>query len=193
MVALRDVDQLERRRRRVGRRPPATYVFDYLGPAINASGTVPTPPHEALRRLFDWFLAPGAARVPRSAPVIPGVNVRMDPALRPLDAREIVLGFSRRLGARGSARVDGIYRRYLDFYATRRDTTTGTVTSPQGTLYDLALVTNATADATRTTRPSSHRRTTARRRGFQLYGSYTLAWTAGNVDGEDAAVGRRWS
>jgi hypothetical protein len=168
---------------------PATYVFDYLGPAINASGTVPTPPHEALRRLFDWFLAPGAARVPRSAPVIPGVNVRMDPALRPLDAREIVLGFSRRLGARGSARVDGIYRRYLDFYATRRDTTTGTVTSPQGTLYDLALVTNATANATRDYKAllaqANYRPSTR----IQLYGSYTLAWTAGNVDGEDAAVG----
>ena len=43
---------------------PATYVFDYLGPAINASGAAMTPPHDALRRLFDWFLAPGTARVP---------------------------------------------------------------------------------------------------------------------------------
>ena len=122
---------------------PATYVYDYLGPAINASGAVMTPPHDALRRLFDWFLAPGAVRVPRSAPVVPGVNVRMDPGLAPLDAREIALGVSRRLGTRGSARIDGIYRRYLNFYATRRDMTTGTVTGPQGTAYDLALVTNA--------------------------------------------------
>ena len=129
---------------------PATYVFDYLGPAINASGPAMTPPHDALRQLFDWFLAPGTARVPRSAPVIPGVNVQMDAALGPLDAREIALGVSRRLGTRGSARVDGIYRRYLNFYATRRDTTTGKVTSPQGTAYDLALITNATTDATRT-------------------------------------------
>ena len=34
-------------------------------------------------------------------------------------------------------------RRYLDFYATRRDTTTGKVTSQQGSTYDLALITNA--------------------------------------------------
>ena len=129
---------------------PATYVYDYLGPAINASGAVMTPPHDALRRLFDWFLAPGAVRVPRSAPVVPGVNVRMDPGLAPLDAREIALGVSRRLGTRGSARIDGIYRRYLNFYATRRDMTTGTVTGPQGTAYDLALVTNADQLATRT-------------------------------------------
>ena len=168
---------------------PATYVYDYLGPAINATGTATTPPHDALRRLFDWFLAPGSARVPRSAPVVPGVNVRMDPELGPLDAHEIVLGVSRRLGTRGSARLEGIHRRYLSFYATRRDMGTGTVTGPQGTTYDLALVTNAAADATRTYmgllaqgsyRPSAR---------IQLFGSYTLSWTDGNVDGEDAAVG----
>ena len=168
---------------------PATYVYDYLGPAINGSGTTLTPPHDALRQLFAWFLAPGASRVPRSAPVIPGVNVRMDTALAPLDARELALGLSRRLGTRGSVRADGIYRRYLDFYATRRDTSTGKVTGAQGTIYDLALITNAEADATRnyaallvqaSYRPASR---------LQLFGSYTLARTVGNVDGEDAAVG----
>ena len=168
---------------------PATYVYDYLGPAINASGAVMTPPHDALRRLFDWFLAPGAVRVPRSAPVVPGVNVRMDPGLGPLDAREIALGVSRRLGTRGSARIDGIYRRYLNFYATRRDMTTGTVTSPQGTAYDLALVTNADQLATRTYKGLLAQATYRPSARFQLYGSYTLSWTDGNVDGEDAAVG----
>ncbi len=168
---------------------PATYVFDYLGPAINASGPAMTPPHDALRQLFAWFLAPGTARVPRSAPVIPGVNVQMDAALGPLDAREIALGVSRRLGTRGSARVDGIYRRYLNFYATRRDTTTGKVTSPQGTAYDLALITNATTDASRTYKGLLAQASYRPSAGIQLFGSYTLAWTNGNVDGEDAAVG----
>lgn len=168
---------------------PATYVYDYLGPAINGGAAALTPPHDALRQLFTWFLAPGATRVPRSAPVIPGVNVRMDPALGPLDAREIAMGASRRLGTRGSFRADGIFRRYRHFYATRRDTATGTVTGPGGTAYDLALITNAGTDATRdysallvqaNYRPSPR---------LQLFGSYTLAWTEGNVDGEDAAVG----
>jgi len=168
---------------------PATYVYDYLGPAINAGGTPAIPPHDALRQLFAWFLAPGTARAPRSAPVIPGVNVRMDAALGPLDTREIALGVSRRLGARGSARVDGIYRRYLDFYATRRDTGTGKVTGPQGTVYDLALITNAAADATRTYTGLLWQLSYRPAARLQLFASYTLAWTDGNVDGEDAAVG----
>ena len=168
---------------------PATYVFDYLGPAINGSGAPTTLPHDALRQLFDWFLTPGTARVPRSAPVIPGVNVQMDTALGPLDAREIVLGVSRRLGTRGSARVDGIYRRYLNFYATRRDTATGKVTSQQGSTYDLALITNATTDATRTYKGLLAQASYRPSASIQLFGSYTLAWTDGNVDGEDAAVG----
>jgi hypothetical protein len=168
---------------------PATYIFDYLGPAVNAGAAPPVAAHDALRQVFDWFLAPGAARVPRSAPVVPGVNVRMDGGLGPLYANEAALGLSRRLGPRGSMRADGIFRRYLDFYATRRDTSTGKVTGPQGTVYDLALITNAQADAERTYKAllvQANYRPAAR---FQLYGSYTLAWTDGNVDGEDAAVG----
>jgi hypothetical protein len=168
---------------------PATYVYDYLGPAVNAGTTATVPPHDALRVLFNWFLAPGTAHVPRSAPVIPGVNVRMDPALGPLDAREIMLGLSCRLGTRGSARADLIHRRYHDFYATRRDTTTGSVKGADGTLYDLALITNAASDAARTYRGLLTQATFRPAPGVQIYGSYTLSWTEGNVDGEDAAVG----
>lgn len=168
---------------------PATYIFDYLGPAVNAGASPAVPAHEALRELFEWFLAPGASRVPRSAPVVPGVNVRMDGGLGPLDAREIAAGVARRLGPRGSVRVDGIFRRYLNFYATRRDMSTGRVTGPQSTAYDLALITNAAARAERTYKgllAQASYRAAAR---LQLYGSYTLAWTEGNVDGEDAAIG----
>ena len=39
----------------------------------------------------------------------------------------LALGLSRRFGPRGSVRADGIFRRYQDFYATRRDTSTGKV------------------------------------------------------------------
>jgi hypothetical protein len=113
----------------------------------------------------------------------------MDPALGPLDAREIMAGVSRRLGTRGSVRVDGLYRRYLNFYATRRDTSTGKVAGPQGTTYDLALITNATVDATRTYTGLLTQATYRPSARLQLFGSYTLAWTDGNVDGEDAAVG----
>jgi len=170
---------------------PATYIYDYLGPAINANAAgALTPPHDALRTLFDWFLAaPGTSRATRSAPVIPGVNVQMAPALGPLDTREIMAGVTRRLGARGSIRIDGIYRRYLNFYATERDMTTGRVTGPLGSTNDLMLVTNATKNAERSYKGLLTQvifRPVAR---VQVSASYTLAWTTGNVDGEDAAVG----
>jgi len=71
---------------------PATYVYDYLGPAVNADATkAPTSSSDALRILFDWFLGgQGVKRATRSSPSIPGVNVLMDPGLGPLDTREIM-------------------------------------------------------------------------------------------------------
>ena len=50
---------------------PATYVYDYLGPAVNANATGPlTPSGDALAILFTWFLAPpGVNRATRSAPI----------------------------------------------------------------------------------------------------------------------------
>jgi hypothetical protein len=170
---------------------PATYVYDYLGPSVNANASGPlTSSPDALAVLFNWFLAaPGVGRAPRSAPSIPGVNVRMDPALAPLDTREVMVGVNRQLGAKGSVRVEGIFRRYLNFYATRRDLSTGKVTGPGGGTNDVMLVTNAGSDASRSYsglhtqviyRPVSR---------VQLLAAYTFASTSGNVDGEDAGIG----
>jgi hypothetical protein len=170
---------------------PATYVYDYLGPTVNASATGPlTPSADALGTLFTWFLAPpGVNRATRSAPSTPGVNVRMDQALAPLDTREVMVGVNRQLGTKGSVRVEGIFRRYLNFYSTRRDLTTGKVTGPGGATNDVMVITNAGSDAERTYqglhtqviyRPVSR---------VQILASYTFASTYGNVEGEDAAIG----
>ena len=170
---------------------PATYTYDYLGPAVNASVTTSlVSSADALSTLFTWFLAPpGVNRATRSAPSIPGVNVRVDPALGPLDTREFMAGVTRQLGRRGSVRVEAVHRTFLGFYATRRDTTTGTVTDATGATNDLQVVTNARSGASRSYdglltqliyRPAAR---------LQVSASYTLSSTFGNVDGEDAAIG----
>jgi outer membrane receptor for ferrienterochelin and colicin len=170
---------------------PAAYVYDYLGPTVNASTTGPlTPSANALAVLFNWFLAPpGVNRATRSAPSTPGVNVRVDDALAPLDTREVMVGVNRQLGTKGSVRVEGIFRRYLNFYATRRDLTTGKVTAPGGATNDVMVITNAGSDANRTYK-GLHTQVVYRPISrVQILAAYTLASTFGNVEGEDAAIG----
>ncbi len=170
---------------------PATYVYDYLGPAVNANATGPlTPSGDALATLFAWFLAPpGVNRATRSAPTTPGVNVRMDQALAPLDTREVLVGVSRQLGTKGSVRAEGIFRRYLNFYATRRDLTTGKVTGPGGAANDVMVITNAGSDAERTYKGLHTQLIYRPIPRIQVLAAYTFASTYGNVEGEDAAIG----
>ena len=86
-------------------------------------------------------------------------------------------------------RVEGIFRRYLNFYATRRDLTTGKVTGPGGATNDVMLITNAGSDAERTYR-GLHTQVIYRPVSrIQILAAYTFASTYGNVEGEDAAIG----
>ena len=55
---------------------------------------------------------------------------------------EYTVGAARTLGSKGSVRVDGIFRTYVDFYAERRDMTTGKVADPGGRLFDLGVLEN---------------------------------------------------
>ena len=130
---------------------PATYVYDYLGPSVNAGvpGT-PVGSREALQTLFGWFNAnQGVKRTTRSTPSIPGVNISMDPAFAPLDTWELMAGVTRQLGARGFLRVEAISRRFLGFYANRRDGTTGQVVNAAGNRLDAIVVTNAAEQVSR--------------------------------------------
>ena len=170
---------------------PATYVYDYLGPAVNTASTGKlVTPADALNTLFTWFLAPpGVGRATRSAPSIPSVNVQMDETLGPLDTREVMAGATRQLGRRGFVRAEAVYRTFQNFYATRRDTTTGKVTGPGGTSHDLMLIGNATSGVERTYKGLLTQAVYRPSTRLQVSASYTLSSTFGNVDGEDANVG----
>lgn len=168
----------------------ARFDYEYLGPAVNldanATTLVSTP--DALRTLFNWFNANGGTNRANIGAELPGVNRRVSPDLVSPSADEFAAGLSKRLGQRGIVRVDGVYRKFRDFYATRVDTGTGQVTNALGQSFDLNIVENTN----RVGREYSGLNVTASWRAgrrFTLHGGYTLSRTWGNIDGETSASG----
>jgi hypothetical protein len=166
---------------------PATYQYLYSGPAINADATGPLLPTDvAIQRVFDWFFANGGTNRPFLSADIPGVATQVGDSLKSPTVHEVNGGVGRQFGSVSSIRVDVAYRSYGDFYATRVDRTTGTVTNSVGRQFDRKLIEN-TNDVRReyagmtafgTYRPYS---------SVDVGGSYTLSKTWGNYDGETAA------
>jgi hypothetical protein len=164
---------------------PATFVYDYLGPTVNATAAT-VASADALKTVFDWFAANGGtARTPRSAPSIPGVTSRISSSLRPPSSNELAIGVTRLLGRGGSLRVDGVYRTSGNFYANQRDLTTGRVSDGLGRTYDLLVVTNSDQVARKYGAVNALASYRLGKRG-QWSMSYTLSWARGNADGETA-------
>ena len=168
----------------------ARFDFQYLGPAINvdpgAATLVSTP--DALRTLFDWFNANGGTNRTNVGSELPGVNRRVSADLRSPSADEFAGGITRRLGQRALLRVDAVYRKFGDFYATRVDRTTGQVTNDLGQTFDMNVIenTNEVERAYRGMNLSASWRPTDR---ISLHGVYTLSRTYGSVDGETSNSG----
>ncbi len=167
----------------------AAFDFQYLGPAINVDPNAPlVPTKEALRTLFDWFEANGGTNRPNVGASLPGVNRRVSPDLASPSVDEVAGGLSKRLGSRGLVRVDGVYRKFRDFYATRVDTSTGQVVNDLGQSFDL-IVTENTNDLERQyagLNVSGSWRPGAR---VTVGGGYTLSRTWGSIDGETTQSG----
>jgi len=171
---------------------PATIDFEYLGPAVNTGNPAnPVPTDQALQTLWDWFNANGGTNRPtRGAPDIPGVTTQILDTLASPNVKEFVLGVSRRLGNRGLVRLDGVYRTYGDFYAQRREISTGKVTDDQGNVFDLAIVENAASeDLERKYKALNFQISYRASDRVTLGGNYSLAETKGNVDGETGPSG----
>lgn len=168
---------------------PARYDFQYLGPAINMDPGAPlVGTKDALRMLFDWFQANGGLSRPTVAAALPGVNQQISPDLQSPSVDEYAGGLTRRLGPRALVRVDGVYRKYEDFYSTRVDTTTGQVVNDLGQRFDINIVENTNAverqysgmNISASWRPADR---------LTVGGAYTLSRTWGSVDGETSAGG----
>ncbi|PYQ25029.1 MAG: hypothetical protein DMF81_03790, partial [Acidobacteria bacterium] len=170
---------------------PATIDFDYLGPSVNVGNPAnPVSSAVALQTLFDWFNANGGTNRPtRGAPSIPGLNTHIGDTLKSPHSQEVTLGLSRRIGARGALRVDGIYRKFRYFYATFLNTTTGKVQDQFGKSFDLGIVQNENDLLDRSYRGLNFQATYRPVRRLGLGGNYTLGELKGNIEGENGGSG----
>lgn len=163
----------------------ATFEFDYLGPAVNLGNPAnPVSQDEGLRILFDWFFANGGTNRPtRGSPNVPGLTTLISENLASPNALEWTLGVSRRLGSRGLVRVDGIYRKFRDFYARRIDLTTGRVANDLGQVFDRAIIENSN-DIERRYKGINLQISYRAADRLSLAGNYTLSRAEGNFDAE---------
>jgi opacity protein-like surface antigen len=170
---------------------PATIDFDYLGPAVNTGNPAnPVPTNQALQILWDWFGANGGTNRPiRGTPAVPGVNFQISDRLASPNVQEFTLGLSRRLGARGLVRVDGVFRSYGDFYTLHRDLSTGKVQDQFGRSFDLGIYENVNEPLERTYRGVNFQLSYRPTAALNLGANYTLAKTDGNFDGETGGGG----
>jgi len=169
----------------------STFRYVYMGPAINQDPNAATlvSAHDALTQVFNWFFANGGTNRPmRDSPTYAGVNRQVGKGLTTPSTWEYTIGTAHQLGPKGSFRVDGIFRRYRDFYGEQRDLTTGRVADAGGNQFDLGLVvnTNALERTYKALQTQVQYRFTP---DFQVGGNYTLSQSNGNLNGETASDG----
>lgn len=169
----------------------SVYQFWYQGPAINSDINTATPVATAtvLTSVFDWFFANGGNNRPyKQAPRLPGISRKAGPSLITPDVWEYSVGIGRQLGPKGSFRIDGVFRRYGDFYADQTDMTTGKVADPTGKLFDLDLIvnTNHVERAYKALMTQVQYQFTPR---VGMGGNYTLSKNHGSFEGENDTTG----
>jgi len=164
----------------------ATIDFDYRGSSINLDPSAPSlvNQNDAIQTVFDWFNANGGTNRPtRGSPIIPGLTSVIQDSLGSPSAREWTAGMARKLGARGSFRIDGIYRTFGNFYSDRVDLSTGRVTNSVGQVFDLDVIEN-NDEVTRKYKAVSAQLAYRFADRAVIGGNYILSETYGNYDGE---------
>jgi hypothetical protein len=170
---------------------PATIDFEYLGPAVNLGNPGnPLTSAQALQILFDWFQANGGTnRETLGPPDIPGLTTLITESLKSPNSRDFTLGFTRRLGNRGNLRVDGVYRKFNDFYATKKDLSTGKVTDDVGQEFDLGIVVNENDLLKRDYKGLNFQLSYRPVDRFHFGTLYSIGKAEGNFEGETGASG----
>ena len=167
---------------------PVWVLWFYGGPDIIA-GTPEYPTNEdALDAMFDWFFnVYGGTSNPEylaQAPSIPGLTpVVAEGGLKSPYGDEYSLGVVKRLGTRGTLRLDWVHREYGSFYASEI-IPNRTVSHPDVGTTDLAILGNHDARLERKYDALMVRgdyRVTDR---LSFGGNYTWSTVEGNHDGE---------
>ncbi|MEO8361882.1 MAG: TonB-dependent receptor [Vicinamibacteria bacterium] len=170
---------------------PANYTFNYQGPAINVGNpSVLVGQDDAIRQIFGWFNANGGTtRAFRAAPTVPGLTGTISDTLASPNVIELQAGVSKRLGSRGLFRVDGIYRKFQDFYGDTINTGTGKVTDPFGRVFDRDITQNVNDPLERKYKAINAQISYRASNKVTLGGNYTLSKNYGNNVGETTGSG----
>jgi hypothetical protein len=176
---------------------PGTIDFSYGGPEINTDRNAPTSSlldtAAALQIIFDWLHANidlnnfGSSQYLLGAD-IPGATSQIKNSLNSTNATEWTLGMSKRFGSRGLVRVDYVNRKFGDFYALKRDTTTGTITTPNGT-FDKGYYVNVNSPLDRKYYAVQFQFSYHPWDVLTIGGNYTYSRLRGNVDTENTTSG----
>ena len=174
---------------------PNIFVWVYGGPNINPDPNAPNllTNSEALDIVFNWFNGIGGTG-DLSSPflvqkTIGGVSPVILNSLQSPSADELTLGFSKRLGSRGSLRLDWVHREFSDFYSQRTDVARGPIPDGFGGLVDFQEIFN---DDNVLEREYDGVNTQFRYRAtdkLDLGGNWTWSHARGNFNGENAASG----
>lgn len=187
---------------------PSWFGYLYEGPPINAACDaegqnctfVPqyTTP-EAMALMWEWFQSVGGlsnTSLWYDSPAIRGVNEIVKNLKSPY-TDEYTVGFSSRLGNKGTFRADYVHREYGDFYVVQRDMSTGTVDATVEVAegvditqsFDLGYVINDN-DTLWRKYDGLHTQFTYRwNNRLNFGGNYTLSKAKGNFDGENTGSG----
>jgi len=168
----------------------SSFQFVYMGPPINADLNTPSPvsAHDALQAVFDWFYANGGTSRPyRTSPTFVGLTRTVGKDIAVPSTWEYSLGFARKLGNKGSFRIDGVYRDYDNFYSDQ--VLPGVqVSDPTGRKFDLNTVVT-------TNGPDRKYKALMGQIQYRFFealtlgGNYTLSRSYGNVNNETAGSG----
>lgn len=179
---------------------PAIYDYYYEGPEINTgnseygSPTNPLTTKQALEHFFRWWGITGTNQFPTQGKTdpdyvsVPGVNTSIPESLKSTYTDEFAVSLSGTLGTRGTYRVDGVYREFGDFIASRTDLTTGQVEDSLGYVYDMTWVVNndmLERKYVAGTLQANYRLLDS----LNVGGNYTWSHTYGNVTGETSGSG----
>jgi hypothetical protein len=178
---------------------PATIDFTYKGPEINTDPNAPTSQlidtATALQTVFNWLHANidlnnfGSSQYLMGGTLsIPGATAQIKNSLNSTNAIEWTIGATKRLGTRGLVRVDYVNRKFGDFYALRTDTTTGTITTPNGT-FDKGYYVNINSPLERKYYAVQLQFSYRPWDPLNIGGNYTYSRLTGNWDSETTVSG----
>ena len=169
---------------------PASYYYYWDGAPINTGAGPWLPTDEVLRRMYAAFGVTGLNQFPNRAAdlaSVPGVNLLIKDSLSSPKVNEYVLGFGGTLGKNVVYRADVVRREYKDFYSTKRDMTTGQVTSELGDEFDLGYIVNSNVPEREYT--GLHSSIAWRQGNLNLAANWTWSHMIGNFVGETSGSG----